>query len=135
LVRLLRTDLSEYASCGVSKCPSCRSVRRPHGWLHPECSARLSSWPQGLRLPAAGWPWIPLGCEKDLCERAVKSLMGASRAAFKPRYLPLALAKSSLKVCPCPAWQLPDSALALLIGIPSLTWDMPCHHRLIQSGA
>lgn len=31
------------------------------------------SGPQEVCLPAAGWPWIQLVCEKNLCESCEKS--------------------------------------------------------------
>lgn len=94
--------------------------------------------PQGLWLPAAGWPWIQLVCGKDLCEKAVKSLIGglcplAQELHLSPGPCPWSLPYLVCRyACVQPDWHLAGSALALLIWLSGLTWNIPHHHRLVR---
>lgn len=66
----------------------------PASWRH--CQALLPVL-RGVCLPAAGWPWIQLVSEEDLCERNVGSLLGVSRDPWL---------EQCLRPGPCP-WCLP----------------------------
>lgn len=96
--------------------------------------------PQGVWLPAAGWPWVQLVCEKDLCEKAVKSLMGGLCPSAQDMHL-----SSGPALGPCliyfadmpvlslvPCWFCPCLADFLLWpGTCITTMDLPSDHRTV----